>query len=121
MLNELRETLNRLPAVATGAVVIIALAILAAAIYVQARPEPISPNSRYAETIYRKCTDAGCGHITSDSRLELVKKGYMPLERAEEPLGDGRKCPKCGKMTLQFARRGAQGEIIVTPPKPEND
>lgn len=114
MLDNLREKLKGTGGRIACAVAVVILLGSAASIYLSLRPESPPAGSRYAETIYRKCTDASCGHVASDSRLDLVKKGYMPLEKVEEPLGDGRRCPRCGKMTLRFARRNARGEAVFT-------
>jgi hypothetical protein len=120
MLDSAREKLRRMPTAVTCTAAILLLAGSAVMIYRNARTEQPPPESRYADLIYRKCSDPGCGHVVSDRRIDLLQKGYMPLDRVEEPLGDGRKCPKCGRLSLRFATRDAKGDIVANPAAAED-
>ena len=121
MLDNAREKLNRIPTVATCAAAILLLTGSAVMIYRTTRSERPPPESRFADMIYRKCSDPGCGHVANDLRLDLLTKGYMPLDRVEEPLGEGKRCPKCGKLSLRFATRDARGNVVENPAAAKDD
>ena len=121
MLASVREKLRRLPTAVTYAVALLLLAVSAVTIYRTTRPDLPPPGSRFADVIYRKCTEPGCGHVVGDRRLDLVTRGHMPLDRVEEPLGEGRRCPRCGKLSLRFAIRNAEGQFVAGPVASEED
>lgn len=65
--------------------------------------EPAVPAALAAQTVYRECRE--CRHIESESGAEVYKKGYVGIEMAKGPMGEGRRCPKCQKNTMVFIKK----------------
>jgi len=61
---------------------------------------PRGAEERRAQTVARQCTS--CGHTDHFAMEELIGRGWMALEVSEGPVGEGRKCPRCGRMSMRF-------------------
>jgi rRNA maturation protein Nop10 len=115
MIEELRNRLNSLPAGVRYVVAAVLVVVAGGALYLSLRAEGPPPDSPYAELVYRKCTDPSCGYVCRDTAYDLAIKGYTGFEGpGRKPRGEGAVCPKCGKKTLEFAKKCPKcGEVHV--------
>jgi len=101
MLDGLRESLNRVPPAVAYTVTLVV--VLAAGIFIYMQLSPAAPPTGSVVPAEGMTTIQcrNCGATFKESTAELVQKKYLDPVEHVYLLGEGRKCPECGRYTLQ--------------------
>jgi ssDNA-binding Zn-finger/Zn-ribbon topoisomerase 1 len=114
MKNNRHRRAARIPAPVLYGVLAVAVIGIAVSIYI-GRDTSASAGGAIGSTegmAYRKCIS--CSATDEIKREELVAKGWVDIEGVRL-MGEGAKCPKCGKDTMAMAQKCPKDGTIFVP------
>ena len=122
MLGRLNHVWSELPAPARYGIAVLVLGGSVFAVAWSLRDEgQVVPAALRDKVVYRQCSS--CDHLVEATGAEVYDKGFVGLEMAQGPMGEGRRCPECNQDTLMFVEKCPRDNTVFDPyalQSPEN-
>lgn len=106
---------GKLPPAALFGILALAVVGIGVSLYMRRGDTPPPQGDEPGATagmVFRKC--AGCGNTDEVKREDAGSKGWLDFE-GTRLMGDGAKCPKCGKDRMAVAKKCPKDGTIFVP------